>query len=368
VASLACVSVPGKLILMGEHAAVYGAPAIVGAVGMRLRAEVTTVEPPGVSLRLPGIGVRRRVPWRDLLQTTTAAREAWSRYAEDPGPRAFRALRGDDAARLVQLAVGETVTAVAGESVVAAKLPGLRVCLESEIPVGAGFGSSAAAGLAVVAAVCGVLQGELDWSVVRTAVREVERRQHGSPSGADAAAVLHGGVIHVRRRRGELTIEPLAARPDRLARLRVYSTGTPAESTGEVVAAVRRRRDADREGFEALLAQIQSHTRRLGRGLTSDDAGIDDLMIPIRGCHRCLCRLGVVPEPVARLVERIERVGGAAKISGAGSIAGPGAGSLLLVHPDPGQLERHDLGTCLLPYPVSIGVEGVRVEKLEGGS
>src|SRR5579863_4365513 len=55
----------------------------------------------------------------------------------------------------------------------------------------------------------------------------------------------------------------------------------------------------------------------------------------IREHQACLEALGVVPAPVRALVRQIEAAGGAAKVSGAGSLAGPGAGSLLVYHEDP---------------------------------
>ena len=54
----------------------------------------------------------------------------------------------------------------------------------------------------------------------------------------------------------------------------------------------------------------------------------------VRSYQSCLENLGVVPTAVRQLVRRIEAGGSAAKISGAGSLAGPGAGSLLVLGPE----------------------------------
>ena len=71
--------------------------------------------------------------------------------------------------------------------------------------------------------------------------------------------------------------------------------------------------------------------------------------------------LGVVPRQVRSAVRELELAGGAAKVSGAGSLQGPGAGSLLVYHPDPGTL----LDDVLKPYPfhsVHLGAPGFRQE------
>ena len=65
--------------------------------------------------------------------------------------------------------------------------------------------------------------------------------------------------------------------------------------------------------------------------LTIDNTS--ELMENIKINHRLLCRTGVVPGPVQELVARIEKAGGAAKISGAGSVRGDSAGVLLVTGP-----------------------------------
>ncbi|HSN85918.1 MAG TPA: hypothetical protein VL025_04125, partial [Thermoanaerobaculia bacterium] len=82
----------------------------------------------------------------------------------------------------------------------------------------------------------------------------------------------------------------------------------------------------------------------------------------IRDHEACLEGLGVVPEQVRNLVRQVEDEGGAAKISGAGALSGPGAGSLLVYHPD---RERVARWTFLRPFPfhpVHLGAPGFRRE------
>ena len=51
----------------------------------------------------------------------------------------------------------------------------------------------------------------------------------------------------------------------------------------------------------------------------------------IRKNHQLLKYIGVVPNKVAKFIEQVEELGGAAKISGAGAVSGNNAGIVLVV-------------------------------------
>lgn len=377
-------SAPGKLILIGEHAAVYGRPALVAAAGLRLTATITAGDGDGrVRLRASGgrsapgapSGVHElATSWEAIHARTAAARGAWEVYAAGPGPATMSALAGGLAARtsfdLVQLALGEAALA-AGDGVRSssgaarsASLPSIVLSVASEIPVGSGFGSSAAAAVAVVAAYLAVRGIEPAPALLHRVSLEVERRQHGSPSGVDNATVLYGGVLWARRSdAGGVDFAPVAAGSPFLSRLRIYGSGPPAETTGAVVAGVRALYDRDRRGIERVLDRLAELTAALRRELAEPAERPDRVVAIVREAHECLERLGVVPEPVCALVRAIEARGGAAKISGAGSLAGPGGGNLIVYHPHPEELAGWPPLAALDHYPVALGVEGLRCER-----
>ncbi len=362
---LATVSAPGKTILMGEHAAVYGRPALVAAVDRRLTARLREIAGSAVRLELPAVEVSETLSWAEVRRYAGAARRRWDDYQRQPGPEAFARLRGADPAHLVKVALGE-----AAEFLDEERLPGIELRLESEIPIGAGFGSSAAAAVAIAGAVLRLRGARPQPADLERIALEIERRQHGSPSGIDSAAVIHGGLVWaVRDAAGLFATAPVAARSPALGHIRVFHSGTPAEATGAVVAAVRERRDADPQGFERLLDRMEAATREVRRLLESDAAAPAGLVEPMVELEACLEEAGVVPPALQAIIREVEARGGAAKISGAGALSGTGAGSLLVVHPDPeeidgwglrrrgggepflGQLERLDL---------RLGAEGVR--------
>jgi mevalonate kinase len=210
---------------------------------------------------------------------------------------------------------------------------------------------------ALVAAALELLGRTTDLATVEPIVLEVERRQHGSPSGVDGAVVLRGGVQWVERTSSGLVFEALPATLPLLGQLRVVDTGTPGQTTGEVVAAVRQLRDADPESFATLLDRLEEATRQLRDALVGNDGPA--LADAIHHAHRGLDRAGVVPPAIREVVRRIEGRGGAAKISGAGALAGPAAGCLLIYHPQPAEIDVAGIGAGEL-LSVRLGGEGAR--------
>ena len=184
------VSAPGKLILMGEHAVVYGRPALVAAIDLRLRVRLSPAE--HVLLDLPALSHSEHLSWGEVRDYAAAARERWSEYSLHPGPASFQEMRGEDPAHVVKAALGEAV-GLLGEPE-----EGLSLRVDSDLPVGSGFGSSAATAVAVLAGAFSWMGAPLDLGQVERLALEVERRQHGHPSGVDGATILRGGVLWAR--------------------------------------------------------------------------------------------------------------------------------------------------------------------------
>jgi mevalonate kinase len=416
-------SAPGKLILAGEHAVVYGRPALVAAVDLRLAATVAERperRPRTVRIDVPRVGVAEEVSWARVRDYTRAARQRWDAWARGTaGAESFAVVRGADATQVVKVALGEAARFLGDETP-----PSLDLAIRSDLPLGSGFGSSAAAAVAVVAAYLAVRGAEPASSDLEAVAREVERRQHGLPSGVDAATVLHGGVLWAERGAdGCLGVEPFPGCSPLLADLAVFDTGTPLEGTGAVVAAVRDRFARERGRLAAAWDAIEAATRALRALLEETAPAADDaarramtaehraagaaggrtaaaregqgaravLLEPearkpaavaslgaadfevaaarrrlgelIRACQAGLEELGVVPAPVRELVRRIEGEGGAAKVSGAGALTGHAAGSLIVLHPEPERIAAWRFLDHLTRYPVSLGGPGLRIDR-----
>ena len=194
-------------------------------------------------------------------------------------------------------------------------------------------------------------------------VMEAERRQHGLPSGVDHRTVLRGGLIWAQAGpEGVLEIEELSADPKLLAGFYVFHTGSPKETTGAVVAEVRRRKREAPRWFDEVLDRMGRLVAEFHDLLPRADAGPEEVTRVVRDYERCLEEIGVVPRGVRGVVRRVEASGGAAKISGAGGLEGPGAGCLLAYWPHPGDDGLPAELDTYTRYSVALGVDGLRVE------
>lgn len=261
------ISAPGKIILSGEHAVVYGYPAIVAAVDRRL----------------------------------------W---------------------------VNE------------------KYEVKSEIPLGCGMGSSAAYAVATSALKLKLNGKPFDKEKINEMAYRLEKRQHGSPSGVDNTVCTYGGFLWYRKEVEEFkTFMPIKVQRA-LPEFLIYNTGRPVESTKEMMEMVRERKAGK------VLVQMEKVTRSVLKVLRN---GNGDLLETTRENERLLEELGVVSKLTVEIVRRVEKMGGAAKISGAGGKK-EGSGIILMYHSDMERLRKFTRKERMEVFKVRLGEGGVRSE------
>jgi len=330
----ASVSVPGKTILFGEHAAVYGHAALVTALDHRMTVTVRATSSGAhdtLHLSIPSMGIAKTVA---LPHDTTTLTE--------PGDLALLAVAiGTEGLRRPKVA--------------------FDVLIESTIPRGSGFGSSAALAVAVVAACRRACDEDPGLDEIARLASAIESRQHGRSSGVDVQAVLRGGLLRCRRRGdGSLEHEELPGAAASLHAFRLFHSGTPRETTGDMVAQVRRLKDREPARVGDAFALMDAAAMEGGRALSRGDAAA--LLPVVRSAESALEAIEVVPAEVRGAIRSIEAQGGAAKISGAGGSTGAGAGLILVVHPDPSWHDRFVPPPGWTAHRVPLGAPGLRME------
>jgi mevalonate kinase len=330
----AAVSAPGKTILFGEHAAVYGHPALVAALDHRMTVTARASASPQrgmLRLEIPALRIARTVAFTHAVETV-----------KEPGDLAILA---------VTIGIADL-----------GPLPvDVHLRIDSTIPSGSGFGSSAALAVAVVAACRRACGDDIAPDEIARLALSIELHQHGRASGVDVQAALRGGVLLCRRLdEGAIEREELPGAGARLDAFRLFHSGVPNETTGEMVDVVRHLQDREparvHEAFETIEAATRDGRAALLRG---DGAAF----VPIvRRAEGALEAIGVVPGGVLEAIRAIEAEGGAAKISGAGGLTGAGAGLVLVVHPDPAWHERFAPPKGWIAHRVRLGAEGLRSE------
>jgi len=232
----------GKVILFGEHAVVYGVPALAAGIERGAWAEAT---------------VQTSADAHSSLQVA-----AWNVTVTDdltdqspPLARAFHDVLV--ATREGQRAAG--VAPVVGTVVVEAG---------ADLPPGGGLGCSAALGVAVARA----LDASASPEEIATRVNAWERVFHGNPSGIDAAVASLGGCVFFQRRTAptdDAVATPAAPGEPDIERVRVpvamhlcvghSGQASSTKSMVEAVARIRERRPAiAQKTFDAIHTLVKN--------------------------------------------------------------------------------------------------------------
>lgn len=280
---VATQSAPGKLILCGEHAVVYGQPAIaLPLADIRAYAQVTA--------GLPGSGLRLSAP--DLDRT-------WIVVANSEDPLGELAL-----ATLHALNIRDT---------------DLTLTVSATIPIASGMGSGAAVATAIVRALAEWAGQPLAPAEVSALVYTSEQRYHGTPSGIDNTVIAYEQPLwFVRRTTAEqqivADIEPITiAQPFTLV---IGDTGIRS-ATHLPVGDVRRRWQANPRYYEDLFIQVGELSRAARVALATGDLA---RLGPLLNANQTLLEMIGVSSPELERLIAAARAAGAigAKLSGAG--------------------------------------------------
>ena len=317
---------PGKVILSGEHSVVYGAPALVAAVELYTNVWFEPIHlSTGLQTAFADLSQGQLYPLTLLKTFKRTLDERFDRFVR--GDLAVQNIlqRPDDLAVYTMSALLQMLPVPGGMAPHKLPVPG-RLHSTSDLPLGAGMGSSAAVIAATIVLYEHLLNHHQSSSERFEQVRFCERLQHGKGSAIDAAAVTYGGINRVQN--GKISAPDTAVMADRLKDGGWYWVlgGIPTASTGECVSSVRQNYGSD----QVLWRAFEDCTNALQSALENGGSPKEGL----RENHRLLRRLGVIPMAALAFVAAIEQVGGAAKISGAGSVHGAHAGVLLVHLPD----------------------------------
>ncbi|RME85168.1 MAG: mevalonate kinase [Caldilineae bacterium] len=248
---------PGKIILFGEHAVVYGRPAIaVPLTQVQAHAEVF----PHSRCVVEAVDLGRRV---DVAEAT----------ADDP----------------FALVVRLTCAAAARE------LPPWRIVVHSEIPIASGLGSGAAISAAIARALLDAWDVLLSPAELSRLVYEVEKLHHGTPSGIDNTVVVYATPVWFVK-----GAEPEPFHIGSPMHFLIADTGV-ASPTRLTVSAVRAAWEQNRARYEALFDRIgavataareaieQGDVRQLGSLMDRNQALLAELQVSSPELDR-LCR------------------------------------------------------------------------------
>jgi len=272
---------PGKAILFGEHAVVYGRPAIaVPITEVQARVEVEDA-PAGSGVTIVARDLGRRI---DLERVEPTDREA--------------------------MALAQTVWNTL-ERLGRPSRPDLHITIASTVPIGRGLGSGAAVATALVRALVAHLGGYLTSRDVSDLVYKTEVLHHGTPSGIDNTVIAFGKPVYfVKGGRDEVFW------PRRPFWLVIGDTGV-FSSTREVVGDVRRAWEADPTAYEAHFDAIAAIVEQARQVIL--EGNLRTLGRLMEANQRELQAIGVSSPELEALIGAARQAGAlGAKLSGAG--------------------------------------------------
>lgn len=283
-------SAPAKVILSGEHGVVYGKPALVSAIDLRLTSIVS--------------------------ETTKQSSDDLTRF------------------------IAKTVLSYLKKKNLQHAEKNIKITFQSDIPRGRGLGSSAALSVSSVAACLHFFTGVTpSKELVNNIAYLIEKRFHANPSGVDVSASCFGGLIFYRKEFEFLkTISALNFKLPMQFEENLYliDSGKSKESTKEMVQLLGKQFNSS-PNIETNLIRMEKITKKMTLAIIQEDANL--FAECIQKNEEILENLDLVSQSTKNLLEKLSTYG-VGKITGAGGKK-TGSGYIIFLSHNNNKLEKY---------------------------
>jgi len=203
-------SAPGKVILFGEHFVVYGVKAILCAVNKRVTVTAEKIKEEKISIK------------SDIGDLELELNKPISEINSPLKPFYYLA-----------------------NKIIRNQSTGIEIKIESDIPLGAGLGSSSACCVAGAAAISKLFSEKTKEEILELAI-EAERTIFKNTSGADCTVCTYGGIIEYEKEKGFIKIK---SEPNFHL---IIANSNIKHSTESIVSKVKQFKNEDTERFSKL--------------------------------------------------------------------------------------------------------------------
>ena len=269
-------SSPGKIILFGEHFVVYGVKAILCAINKRITVTAEEIKEEKIIIE-SNIGKLTLNPNKSISKINSPLKPFY--YL------ANKMLQTQD------------------------KILGIKITIESEIPLGAGLGSSSACCVAGAASISKLFSKKSKKEILDLAI-EAEKTIFQNTSGADCTVCMYGGIIEFNKNTGFTKIK---SKPNFYL---VIANSNIEHSTKLMVAKVKQFKEKNNEEFiklcndeskmieEVLKILDQNNVKKIGQKIIQN--------------QKYLETIGVSNKKLRDMIKIGQKFSAGAKITGAG--------------------------------------------------
>ncbi len=303
-------SAPGRIFLSGEHAVVYGKPALVCAIDKRLTMTFTPAD---------------KTEYKDTIMPI----------------------------------LEKSVTDFLKKKEVKKKSIGYTYSIESSIPIGRGLGSSAAYCAVISAGLLELFTGD-EWSKeeINICAYQMEKYFHKNSSGVDTSASIMGGLIYYRKEFEFL--KTISSLPIKLPKhfidsLVLIDTGKPKETTGKMVQKVGQLFNKEGERMEYIMNDIEKTTKRLIVSIMKEDTLF--FKENIKRNEELLEQIGVVSQLTKKLFTLLNKIG-VGKVTGGGGYM-DSSGYLLFYYEDLEEMRKILMRQTISSFPFIPSYKGL---------